>query len=220
MYGILTTKLCVGNGNFSRPFMSNSREFNIREGAKEEVVIDLSQGSIIKWDCFVSDGYDIELSVRVRSSQQTNQGTWVIFEPERITELAGTIDAAEVADDGIPLPSSIEFRLDNSYSWFNPKQVRLTITTASVVVPTEQQKAEIVTVDSPQRTPSPRSDRSVSPRRRDVRVRADLLWINQVVGEALVRCPASAPELRSKLSEVKELLQPRLGHVSSDSAVI
>ena len=198
---------------------SGHLDFHIQEGIKVDHTIRLDDDlESLDWGIQVLDGYDIECSIRIKCLHPGSEGAWIFLEPQRLGHLTGRIDAGSLAEDRIKLPVQVEFRLDNTYSWFNPKKVHLTLTKSSssnVVEHLEAARDELCV-----REESPQITGDESPRRREVRTRSDLLWINQVVGEALVRCPSSAPEIRQKLEEVKALLKPCLSSVSRDVAII
>ena len=191
-------------------------EFNIQEGATSEHHLILNSGESLHWSVAVDYGYDIEFSIILRSRLNGYRGTWVLCEKERIINRDGYINASDLQEDAIKLPVSVEFRMSNSYSWFNPKRVYLRISRTSEL----PLVVEDVSVPStpPLTSHAHPSDESAQ-RLRDGKARIDLLWMNQVVGEALMRCPQSVPEIRVKLNELKELLAPHVIH-SNNQAII
>ena len=193
----------------------SSFEFNIQEGAYSEHHEILNSGDSLNWSASADYGYDIEFSILVRSRLNGYKGTWVVFEKEKIINRDGYINASDLQDDGIKLPVSVEFRMDNSYSWFNPKRVYLNI----------KRELEVPIAGDPNPSDSKITlplvrknvlgdgitDESLR-RMREGKARVDLLWLSHIVGEALMRVPDTVPEVRVKLSEIKELLAP---HVQS-----
>jgi hypothetical protein len=186
-------------------------EFNIQEGAASEHHEILSATESLHWAVSVDYGYDIEFSIIVRSRLSGYRGTWVLCEKERIINRDGYINASDLQEDGIKLPLSIEFRMDNSYSWFNPKRVYLRTSRTRELPMIEEHVPSPPQLDTEFTPPSPpkRVD-STATRLRDEKARIDLLWMSHVVGEALMRCPDTVPEIRTKLIELKELLSPHI----------
>jgi hypothetical protein len=193
-----------------------SMEFSIQEGAKTVHHEILNKEETIEWSVVTDNGYDIEFTVRARSRVKRSQGTWIILGTERLINTEGFIAACDLERDGIQLPVTIEFLMDNSYSWFNAKHVVLGVRKVYASL------SESGTVDSSRlvanRT-SPIAVRVHLPKSPDAkemklllesRERIDLHWMNHVVGEALLRCPASVPDLKTKLEEIKKILRPHV----------
>jgi hypothetical protein len=186
-------------------------EFNIQEGAQSEHCVNLEEGQTIHWGVSVDYGYDIRFSIHVNSRVNGVKGTWIAFEPERIATRDGYLEAADLLGDGIQLPASIVFRLDNSYSWYNSKRAVLKIRKSQEIpnsvesIPDSPDSAR-----APSRRESNASRESENRALREGRTRIDLLWMNHVMDEALMRCPQSIPEIKRKIEEIKELLKPHI----------
>lgn len=177
------------------PSPTGTLNFTIREGrdtAHQEIITETEK---LHYRVLVNDGYDIDFSIRAKSTSSVNRGTWIFLEPSRVTNLTGFIDSSSFATDGITLPVVIEFSFDNRFSWFNSKNVYLSIKKESETTSMIPDKAEdpIVPV--------------IFPGRLEARAKIDLQWLNHVVGEALMRCPSSTPTVLRKLEELKELLR-------------
>ena len=203
---------------------TTSLEFSIQEGAELVHHELLHADQTLQWSVLTDYGYDIDFSIRAKSKVNGCKGTWIIFEPERIINREGYIEASVLADDGILLPVVIEFQMDNTYSWFNSKRVSLNVKRVSEPC---QEEPEVVhhpqTSDSSVSRPaSPAktfTETTESRRLRDSKARIDLLWLNQVVNEAIVRCPDTIPAVRQKLTEVKDLLKPHVPDATSQAVI-
>jgi hypothetical protein len=194
-------------------------EFNIQEGIETTHYEMLSTGENIRWRIHVDYGYDVHFTIRARSKAKGVKGSWIIFEPNRIISREGFIESSVLEQDGIPLPVVIEFNMDNRYSWFNSKHVVLGIERSMDVsisrMPSSPRK---MLPGNP--FPAPLSpDLKEMERLQASRTRIDLLWLNHVLGEAMLRCPASVPGLREKLSESKELIRKHVLEVSSVNVI-
>jgi hypothetical protein len=176
-------------------------DVRIHEGEFERHYETLSHSESITWDMSVSDEYDINFSVIVRSHSSSTKSSWIYLEPTRLCHSAGAISTTDLEDDGIPLPVLVEFLFDNSYSWFSPKDVRLSINRICNTPTEPTQDRSSSTTASP--------DREEMERRRSAEVREhlDLVWMKHVIVEALDRCPESYFEVRKKLDEIRGLLK-------------
>jgi hypothetical protein len=193
----------------------SSFEFNIQEGAFSEHHEILNHGESFHWSVSVDYGYDVEFSVLVRSRLNGYRGTWIVFEKERLINRDGYINASDLQENGIKLPISVEFRMDNGYSWFNPKRVYLNIKRALDVPIADESEAPVPRATVPEAKPVlPGITEDTLRRMREGKNRIDLLWLNHVIGEALMRVPDTVPEVRGKLEEIKNMLTP---HVQSAS---
>lgn len=183
-------------------------EFNIQEGTKSERMVTIEPGDRLHWSVAVDYGYDIQFSIYVKSRVSGVKGTWVIHEPERVINRDGYIESSDLEDDGIKLPATVVFRMDNSYSWFNPKHGMLNVTKSrelhNEIPPRTVEEAGLG------RTVLDSSTNSEFRALKDSRSRIDLLWMNHVIDEALMRCPKSTPDIRQKLGEIKDLLKPHI----------
>ena len=200
-------------------------EFSIQEGAKTVHHEILNKGETIDWNVVTDNGYDIEFTIRARSRVKRSQGTWIILETERLINAEGFIAACDFDQDGIQLPVTIEFLMDNSYSWFNAKHVVLGVRKVYASL------SESGTVGSSRlvaNCSSPKAARVQLPKSRETkemksllesRERIDLQWMNHVVGEALLRCPASVPDLRTKLEEIKKILRPHVQELTIQAII-
>lgn len=182
--------------------------FTIREGsdmAHQEIITDAEE---LHYKVVVNDGYDIDFSIRAKSTSSVKRGTWIFLEPSRVTNLSGFIDSSSFANDGIELPVVVEFLFDNRFSWFNSKTVYLSIKkeseTTAPVIP-DKVVDPIVPV--------------IFPDRLEARAKIDLQWLNHVVGEALMRCPSSAPAVLRKLEELKELLRDHVAETKTRAII-
>lgn len=172
-----------------------SYSITVHEGELEIFSEDLDSSESISWDLEVADGYDIQYSVAVRSAAGAKRNSWIYLEPSKVSKSSGVITPSELREDGIDLPVTIEFVLDNGYSWFSPKGVRLSLRRAST------SPSPPLVLQSP--------TREELERRRSVhsREKLDLLRLKHVVSEALDRCPESYEEVRNKLSEIRTILR-------------
>jgi hypothetical protein len=199
----------------------SSFEFNIQEGAFSEHHEILQHGHALHWSVSADYGYDIEFSIIVRSRLNGFRGTWVVFEKERVINRDGYINASDLQDDGIKLPVSVEFRMDNSYSWFNPKRVYLNIKRALDVPTAEDTESVARPGPSVQERPVlPSITEDTLRRMREGKNRIDLLWLNHVIGEALMRVPDSVPGVQEKLEDIKSMLVPHVQKSGTNHAVI
>ena len=189
-------------------------EFNIREGGKSIHSELLMQNEKLFYAIDTAGQFDIEFSIRAISSSSVNRGAWIVSPPKRIKNLRGSIDPSVLSHDGIKLPVTIEFLLDNKYSWFNSKKVNLSINKESEPVPVI---SDVVRNDS--RLDYTHSWESKSSEVQDIRAKIDLQWLNHVIGEALLRCPPSAPAVREKLEEVKNLLKQQVPEAKSRAII-
>jgi hypothetical protein len=98
--------------------------------------------------------------------------------------------------------------MDNSFSWFNPKHGILDVS-KSREIHNEIPHRTLEDAGLANSSPESSVDRELGALR-DSRKRIDLLWMNHVVDEALMRCPKSTPEIRQKLVEIKDLLKPHI----------
>lgn len=174
----------------------------VHEGELEIVSETLELSESISWDLEVLDGYDIQFSVIVRSIAPSGKGSWIYLEPTRLSRSVGAISPSELAEDGIELPVELDFKLDNEYSWFSAKEIRLSIRRcSSTPTPVAQNESLSVVSQSPSRDDLERR-RSLQSRER-----LDLLWMKHVIAEALDRCPEGYDELRVKLGEIRTMLR-------------
>lgn len=182
-------------------------DFLIREGFESFHNEVLLHDEKLLWEVVVEAGMDIEVSVRATASSPAKRGTWILIEPHRATNLCGIIDPSSLIENGIKLPVTLQFRLDNTYSWFNSKNVHLSIKKDTSPPMLPQQSVNASEPPSAPRSPDMESVfSSEEEKRRDSRSKADLEWLNHVIGEALIRCPPSVPAVRKKLEEAKMLL--------------
>jgi hypothetical protein len=209
------TQNTAKTGNFQQSCMTMNREsseaereFNIQEGTKSERLITIEPGDRLRWSIAVDYGYDIQFSIYVKSRVSGIKGTWVILEPERVIHRDGYIESSDLEDDGIKLPATVVFRMDNSFSWFNPKHGILDVS-KSREIHNEIPHRTLEDAGLANSSPESSVDRELGALR-DSRKRIDLLWMNHVVDEALMRCPKSTPEIRQKLVEIKDLLKPHI----------
>ena len=180
----------------------------VHEGEQTSHTEILNEGESIKWNLGVSDGYDICISIRTHSMNSVAKSTWTISNPQRTKESSGIISYRDLQEDNIPLPVQIEFQLDNTYSWFSPKECTLDISR-------EKENNTMAARDSPvprlnksiSRSSSVSTPESVIERRvSEMRSSIDLLWMKHVIDEALNRCPEQIPQLRENLLQVKLIL--------------
>ena len=87
----------------------------------------LNDSESIAWDLVVEESYDISFSIRAHTISSSLKSAWTVVEPVRTSKLKGEITSSDLREDQIQLPVMIEFRFDNGYSWFNPKQIVLTL---------------------------------------------------------------------------------------------
>lgn len=182
-------------------FFLMTAAITVHEGEQEIISHSLEGTTSISWDMEVSEGYDIQFSVVIRSPSAKQKSSWIYFEPTRLTKYAGEITYTELQQDGIDLPVTIDFVLDNSYSWFSPKDVRLELCRCSSppLPPSRPESATAIV--------SPSRDELERRRSLHGRERLDLLWLKHVITEAIDRCPESYEEVRHKLAEIRGILK-------------
>ena len=170
----------------------------------------MNDSESISWELSVGESYDISFSIRAHTISSALKSAWTIVEPIRTSKTKGDITSADLQEDGIQLPVMIEFCFDNRYSWFNPKQVMLSIEKTRRLSPRGRENATPSPPEVPRelsRTSSVSTPDSVKQRHTEnARTKMDMLWMQQVLTEAVERCPASMPLLRVKLTEAKDIL--------------
>jgi hypothetical protein len=179
----------------------------VHEGEQVSHVEILDESESLEWDIEVDDDYDIGFSISILSSSSSGISRRNLLEQQRVKILHGRIEYCDLKNKQVVFPVEIEFVLDNSYSWFSPKQCVLNIS---------RTKSEYIAEKpfSPEKTPprlsrtSSRSTPESTERKResDQRLQVDLVWMKHVIAEALNRCPEHIPQLRDKLSEVNGIL--------------
>jgi hypothetical protein len=195
--------------------------FIVREGGCDVHQEVLVVSESLEWDLRVENGFDIEFSVVVRSRLNASRGTWVIHEAERISKKSGSVNSSELISNGIKPPFEIHFRLSNEYSWFNPKNVHLNISRIKDVKDDTEPRPPITDQRLQSRQMAEyKATVSSGAITRNTRSRMDLLWLNHVIGEALMRCPDAVPDIRQKLVEIKALLVPHIKAPTDHPAVI
>ena len=203
--------LCICNVNIAEFFWSTMTIRKIvHEGEQISHSEILNQSESISWDLMVEEEFDVGFSIRAQTISSALKSAWTILEPNRVSSSKGEISSSELLEDGIRPPVMIEFVFDNRFSWFNPKQIVLTINRTGRSVPeVHEESSEPVDV---QRELSRSSSLASTPdaierRRADTaRAKMDLLWMQQVLTEAVERCPDRMPQLRAKLIEANEIL--------------
>ena len=179
----------------------------------------MNDSESISWDMVVEEDYDIRFAIRARTISSALQSAWTVVEPQRTSKSKGELTSSELSEDGVNLPVMLEFKFDNRFSWFNPKQIILTIsrtTRTGSPIPKIQspETAEInreLSRSSSVSTPDT-IERKLAD---DSRMKMDLMWMQQVLAEAVERCPNSMPTLRGKLHEAQEILSNQRGGVRS-----
>jgi hypothetical protein len=181
----------------------------------------MNDSESISWELQVEEDLDIRFSIRARTISSALKSAWTVIEPHRTMRLKGELTSTELREDGVCLPVMLEFKFDNSFSWFNPKQIVLTINRKSTSAsPMEQIATSLTTeVDRALSRSSSVSTPDIIERRRadDSRTKMDLMWMQQVLAEAVERCPNSMPVLRVKLQEAQEILLKNKSGVRSPS---
>jgi len=170
----------------------------------------LNESESIAWEMIVEENYDIAFSIRAHTISSSLKSAWTVVEARRTSKLKGEITSADLKDDGIQLPVMIEFCFDNGYSWFNPKQVVLTLDKTRRLSPRARENVTPSPPEVPRelsRTSSVSTPDSVEQRHAETtRTKMDMLWMQQVLTEAVERCPASMPQLRIKLTEARDIV--------------